>query len=201
MDDQAFPKVAQTQAPKRPKAIFILALFLIILGIVLFLGSRLLGTSGKDKAVESANTAPTAIIVPTDTPVPSEEPSPTEKVSPTTSVTPTKAPGKTTTTPADSVDKASGLDRADLTVEIQNGSGTSGAASKMSTFLKDLGYTIGSTGNADNFDYQNITIQVKSTKSKYLTVLKKDISASYTVGDTSSSLASTTADAVIIIGK
>ncbi|MDP3941317.1 MAG: LytR C-terminal domain-containing protein [bacterium] len=201
MDDQAFPRVAQQQqAPKRPKTLLILALFLMLLGGVLFVGSRLLGTKEDQKKVESARVAPTAIIVPTDTPVPSEEPSPTKKEEKkeTKAPTPTTKEEKKTIDP---VDKATGLDRSGLTVDILNGSGVSGAAGKMSSLLKDLGYVIGSTGNADNFDYQNVTIQVKSTKSKYLPLLKKDIGSSYSVGDASSSLASGSADVVIIVGK
>src|SRR3989344_4252742 len=196
MDDQAFPKVAQQQAsPRRPKTLLILALFLILLGGVLFVGSRLLGTKEEEKKIESTRVAPTAIIVPSDTPVPSEEPTPTKKEEKkvSKSPTPTKEEAKT----VDSVDKTTGLDRAAITVEILNGSGISGAAGKMSSLLKGLGYVIGSTGNADNFDYQNVTIQVKSTKSKYLTLLKNDISSSYAVGDTNSSLASGSADVVI----
>lgn len=175
-----------------------LALFLVLLGGLLFIGSRFLGVNEEDKDGESAKVAPTAIIQPSDTPMPSEEPSPTAKkeASPT-KANPTAAEKQTTS----SVDSATGLDRAGLTVDILNGSGVSGAASKMSSFLKDLGYSIGSTGNADNFDYTNVTIQVKSGMSKYLPLLKKDIGSSYTVGDTNTALASGSADAVIIIGK
>lgn len=201
MDDQAFPRaISQQSQPKRPKALIILAVFLILLGVILFVGSRFLTTQETDEDVESAKAAPTAVIAPSDTPAPSEDPTPTAKGQ----VTPSKAaatPAPTTGSSASSVDKATGLDRATLTVSILNGSGVAGVASKMSTTLKDLGYATGATGNADNFDYQNVTIQVKSAKSKYLPLLKKDIAASYTVGDATATLASGSADAVIIIGK
>lgn len=207
MDEQAFPRaISQQSQPKRPKTLIILAVFLILLGVVLFVGSRLLTTQDAKKNSESAKEAPTAVIAPSDTPAPSEAPSPTPgKVKPTVKneVNVTKTPTVTTApkTTTSSVDSATGLDRSTLSVSILNGSGVSGVASKMSTVLKDLGYVISSTGNADNFDYQNVTIQVKSTKSKYLPLLKKDISATYTVGDSTSTLASGSADAVIIIGK
>ncbi|MBI2443299.1 MAG: LytR C-terminal domain-containing protein [Candidatus Levybacteria bacterium] len=197
--NQAFPRVVTQQSqPRRSKTLLMLALFLVLLGGLLFIGSRFLGVNEEDKDGESAKVAPTAIIQPSDTPMPSEEPSPTAKkeASPT-KANPTAAEKQTTS----SVDSATGLDRAGLTVDILNGSGVSGAASKMSSFLKDLGYSIGSTGNADNFDYTNVTIQVKSGMSKYLPLLKKDIGSSYTVGDTNTALASGSADAVIIIGK
>ncbi len=200
MDDQAFPRVATQPQTKRSKTLIILALFLILLGVVLFVGQRLLGTKESDKKVISAKIAPTAIIVPSDTPMPSISSSPTPKKTsqPTKAPTPTKAEEKKATNP---IDSATGLDRSAVTIDILNGSGVSGAASKMSSLLKDLGYGIGSTGNADNFDYQNITIQIKNSTSKYLPLLKKDISSSYTVSDASTTLASGSADAVIIVGK
>lgn len=200
MDDSAFPKVVSQQPQqRRPKTLLILAVFLVLLGVLLFAGSQLLTTKSSEKNAESNKPAPTAIIAPSDTPAPTESPTPTpgKKGTPTLTPSPTGKQAATTT----SVDKATGLDRSTLTVEVQNGSGVSGAASKMSTLLKDAGYTVGTTGNADNFDYQGVTIQVKSTKSKYLPLLKKDVSASYTVTDSSTSLASSTADAVIIVGK
>lgn len=202
MDEQAFPRaISQQSQSKKPKTLIILAVFLILLGALLFVGSRFLTTQSENTDADNEKTAPTAVIAPSDTPAPSEEPTATPKkeTAPTKTVSPTEA-AKTTTT-SSSVDKATGLDRASLTVSIQNGSGVAGVASKMSTVLKDLGYVIGSTGNADNFDYTNVTIQVKSTKSKYLPILKKDISATYTVGDATATLASGSADAVIIIGK
>lgn len=202
MDDQAFPRaISQQSQPKRPKTLIVLAVFLLLLGVILFVGSRFLTTQQTTEEEESAKAAPTAIIAPSDTPAPSEEPTPTSKsnVTPSKAAAPTTA--STTSSSTSSVDKTTGLDRADLTVSILNGSGVAGVASKMSTTLKDLGYAIGSTGNADNFDYQNVTIQVKSAKSKYLPLLKKDIAASYTVGDATATLASGSADAVIIIGK
>lgn len=203
MDDQAFPRaISQQSQPKRPKTLIILAVFLILLGVILFVGSRFLTTQETNEDAQSAKVAPTAIIAPSDTPTPSEDPTPTPKsnVTPSKAAAPTTAP-TTSSSSTSSVDKATGLDRATLTVSILNGSGVAGVASKMSTTLKDLGYAIGSTGNADNFDYQNVTIQVKSAKSKFLPLLKKDIAASYTVGDATATLASGSADAVIIIGK
>lgn len=135
---------------------------------------------------------PTAEVFPTDTPFPTEETSPTPKASGTPAATPTTA----------SVDKTTGLDRSKLSVSVKNGSGIVGAASKMSDYLKGLGYDVTSVGNADNFDYENISISINSDFSKYLSLLKSDIGKQYTVGSTSADLsASSSADAVVIIGK
>jgi hypothetical protein len=42
---------------------------------------------------------------------------------------------------------------ADITVEVYNGSGTSGLAGSASTALAGLGFGVGTTGNADAMDY------------------------------------------------
>ncbi len=137
-------------------------------------------------------------------------PTPTDFVFPTEALTVTLAPSvtatpsakKTPTPTVSSKDTKTGLDRALLNIQILNGSGVVGAATKMSEILKELGYNISSAGNADTFDYENLTIQVKSTVGTYLPLLKSDLSSSYTIGSTSATLsASSSADAVVIIGK
>ena len=131
---------------------------------------------------------------PTPTPVSVETSTPSPEVSAEATSTPTP-----TTNP---VDSATGLDRSELSVEIQNGSGTAGVAGKASDLLKSLGYNVASTGNADNFDYTDVTIKVKATQKKYLPLLIKDLSTDYTIGSSSSDLeASSSADALVIIGK
>ena len=97
---------------------------------------------------------------------------------------------------------SSGLDRSKLSITVQNGSGTEGVAGKAGNILKDLGYNIVSTGNADNYNYKGITIKVKKDKSDFLDLLKKDLSKDYTINATSSDLPSDSSpDALIIIGK
>lgn len=127
---------------------------------------------------------------PTETPTPEESPTPE----------PTKEPtARPTTSP---IDKATGLDRRELSIEVQNGSGEKGVAGKVADFLKSFGYKIGGTKNADNFDYTNVTISIKSASVNYLSLLKKDLNTQYSVGDTNSTLsASSSADVVVIVGK
>lgn len=96
----------------------------------------------------------------------------------------------------------SGLDRSKLSVSVVNGSGIEGTAGKAAALLKELGYNIASTGNADNFNYQGATIKVKDSKNNFLPLLKKDLAKEYTVNSTSSDLpSSSSTDALIIIGK
>ena len=85
---------------------------------------------------------------------------------------------------------------------MENGSGVEGTAAKGATILKDLGYNVISTGNADNYNYQGVTVKVKSVNIMFLDLLKKDLAKEYTVKTTSSDLPSSDpSDCVVIIGK
>ena len=119
-------------------------------------------------------------------------------------IIPTPAPEtiNTTVTPEGTPSPAPGLDQGNLSITIQNGSGEAGVAKTASDFLTEKGYTISSTGNADNFDYQDVTIQIKEDSSEYLDLLESDLSEKYNVGTTSADLSSSfSTDALVIIGK
>ena len=173
-------------------------IFLLLLVGVGFATTKYFLKSDKQTKSLTITPSPTEYEFPTDTPTPQASPTASLKSTPTTKPTATPT-NKPTTNP---VDSASGLDRSALIVEVQNGSGVTGAAAKASDTLKSLGYKIGTVGNADNTDYTDVTIQVKSTKSSYLALLKKDLGFSYTIGTASADLSSSsTADALVIIGK
>ena len=173
--------------PQKSRNFGRLIVVIIILAVLIFGAYRLIG-SKKTTNVPAVVPTPTEFQFPTDTPTPSPETSPTPQVTTIPTVNP--------------VDASTGLDRSTLTVEVQNGSGVVGAASKAADALKGFGYHVTAMGNADNFDYENATVKVKSTKSKYLPLLKKDLGFSYTVASASSDLSdSSSADALVIIGK
>ena len=173
--------------------------FVPLLVVILLIGIAIFGAMQffskeptKSTVVPSSTPVPTEDIFPTDTPFPT----PTGLVTPTQSLTPTIQP---TSSP---LDKATGLNRSDLSVAVQNGSGQVGGASKMADSLKSYGYHIVSIGNASSFTYEDVTITVKTSASKYLPPLKSDVSKQYTVASSSATLsASNSADAVVIIGK
>lgn len=176
------------------KILFMFFFLLLLVGVGYFATKYFLGSEKETKSLTITAT-PTEYQFPTDTPTPIATPTAVLK-----KVTPTAKP--TVKPTVNQADSQSGLDRSALSVEVQNGSGEAGVAGKGSDTLKALGYNVISTGNADNFDYQDVTIQVKSTKSGYLALLKKDLGSSYTVGTTSADLSSSsTADALVIIGK
>lgn len=177
--------------PKRPvNKRFIYLVLAIFFLIIAFFGYKAFGT--KNNGTISQNTATTT-------------PAPTESL-PTETLTPTVAPNITTTPTLvptlNPVDETSGLDRSKLSVTVQNGSGKAGVAGKGADTLKHLGYEVSGTGNADNFNYTNVVIQVKSSSSQYLSLLQTDLGLSYTIGTTSADLPdSFSSDAVVIIGQ
>lgn len=196
MEDQALQSpISQfnysAQAPKKSNKVLKIIVFAIILAILMWGVQKLF--SGGNKTTKPAEIAPTPTEYqfPTDTPTPSVDPS----NAPSVTATPTVKK-------VNSIDSATGLDRSTLSVEVQNGSGVTGAASKASDIVKSFGYKVSSIGNADNENYENVIIQVKSTKSNFLALLKKDLGFSYTIGSASADLdSSSTADALVIIGK
>src|SRR3989344_1463754 len=195
MEDATFHSPNMGQGQKRSKfLIFFIASLLLIVGG--FGAWQFFGTSNQQEEVEDSTPTPTEFEFPTDTPTPEASPTPEMTSTPVPTLTPTPRP---TTNP---VDKTTGLDRSDLTVEVQNGSGVAGAAAEASDILKTLGYNVTAGGNADNYEYTNVVIQVKSSESNFLELLKKDLGSDYTIGTTSANLsASASTDALVIIGK
>lgn len=185
--DSTFAAPSKKKINKRFVYLIIVILFLL----VAFFGFKFFGGSKN----ADINNQP-AVLTPTQIPTSTPEALPSN--SPTPSLTPTLTP-KPTLNP---LDKSTGLDRSKLSVTIQNGSGQAGVAGKASDILKNLGYDVVATENADNFDYVNVVIQVKSLDSDFLDLLKKDLSGSYTIGTTSANLSSSfSSDALVIIGK
>ena len=176
--------------------VFVVVLALVILGVFKFF-------SGSKGETTDLTPTPTVETFPTDTPIPTEaaEESPT----PTIKATPTLAPSATpkpSGASVNSVDRATGLDRAKLSIHVLNGTGETGVAKKASDFLEGLGYNVVQIGNADTSDFTSTEIQIVSGKDDYIALLKKDLSANYTVGKTSGTPpADEKADAVVIIGK
>lgn len=189
---------ATTNAPRkgRGKKLLFLVIVLLILGAIAFGAVTFLGSNSQE-AVPTPT--PTLEMLPTDTPTPTVEenttPTPTKKAGVTS--TPTVTP-KPTVKPTGTT--SGGLDRSAISIAIQNGNGQAGVAKKMSDTLTGLGYTVASTGNADNYDYATTEIHVKAASAKYLTQLKSDLSSSYTIGTAASDYTGS-GDALVIVGK
>lgn len=135
---------------------------------------------------------------PFPTPLPTAIPTPTPEALPTPTSKPKATPTKKPTTEATSSATAS----KGLSLRVLNGSGLTGRAGAAADFLKELGYAITSTGNADNFDYDKATITIKKDKEAKLATLKTDLATKYSVGTTSATLAASESyDALVIVGK
>lgn len=193
MDETAsFPRASQMHGSRKPKAILILIGVLVLLGLLVFAGTRFLGT-GTEEAEDNDEVLPTAVIAPSSTPepTPDEDPTPTEaeEEDEEEDPSPTKAAS------------GSSIDKSGLVIQVLNGSGISGEAGKVQTVLEGAGYSNITTGNADSFDHQDVSISVKSTKANFLKALETDLSESYTIGDTDTNLTSSDYDVVIIVGQ
>jgi hypothetical protein len=197
MEENQFQEIPQNFTSGKPKRSLpkkTLVLFAVVVVIILILIiSKISGKSSQEPSP-----TPATLQTATETPIPTETP----LASPTPTPTPTPTPSPTPKPSVNPVDKATGLDRSTLNVVIQNGSGDAGVAGKASDYLVSLGYNVTSTANADNFNYTNVTIQVKAGQSDFLPLLKKDLGFNYTIGNTSSDLPdSASEDALVIVGK
>ncbi len=181
---QDFPSYVQ-ESKSKPK---FLVLFIIVFVCVLLVLAGLYFLGGKSKKVEKVMPVPTtAVVLPSPTPASasaSVSPSPMGKIKPE----PTGA---------------SLTQRSDLRVAVLNGSGIVGAAQKTASYLDGLGYKVVTTGNADGYSYTGITIRVKKSKSAYLAMLKKDLTANASksatiVGNIDDTIAT---DAEVVVGK
>lgn len=185
---------------RRPKGILFILSLLMLLLIGVFVALRFFSVDSFITSITRSEPTPTMTPTPTSMPEPTAEPTAAETEDEDETPTPSGKKGTPTVTPSKVT--TSKIDRATLTVSVQNGSGEVGAAKKISNALSALGYKIGTVGNADAFDYTGITIQVKSTKGNYLDQLKKDLSEDYTVSSATKDLpSSSTADALVIYGK
>lgn len=117
---------------------------------------------------------------------------PTMFTKPTPTPSPAPTPTPTPTAPA----------RGDIKIQILNGGGTPGSASKAKAFLEKKGYTIAETGNTDKYTYTKTELLVKPGKEAYLEFLQEDLKEDYTIGTASATLPADVAfDARVIVGK
>lgn len=93
------------------------------------------------------------------------------------------------------------ISRTNLKIEVQNGSGVAGLAAKGKKLLEDAGYTTVTTANADNYDYQGVTVKGKTASVSAFVIT--DIKGTYTNASASSTLldSSSPVDAIVILGK
>lgn len=172
-----------SSSPKKNGSKIVIAIIVLALvaGAVFFLMNK---NQKKNQTNEIKVTPSPTLVVPTVEPTKEATPSATKKPTPT--VVPTAAV----------INKAQ-----DLNIQVLNGSGAEGAASTVAATLKKKGYTHIETGNADNYNYQNLTIRIKDSRKKFLSDLQNDLS-DYKISSQSGSLSdSALFDASLIVGK
>ena len=123
-----------------------------------------------------------------------------EPSAPDVSVSPTSIPEET---PEVVVDEA--LDLTETSISVLNGSGIAGEAGKVKDLLSSAGFVNDNiqTGNADSYDYENISMSIKEDLSdNILTEMKNALSEDYEVEVSEDYLQeNSTYDVVIIVGK
>lgn len=93
------------------------------------------------------------------------------------------------------------LRREDLRLQILNGGGVAGAASKAQQHLEGLGYNVADVGNASSFDFTETEIRIKDSKREYLQLLRDDLSEEYTLASGAETLGEDSDyDVVVVIG-
>lgn len=93
------------------------------------------------------------------------------------------------------------IDLAKYEIEILNGGGVSGEASRQKTNLAAEGFKISSIGNADNSDYIDTIIKAKKEVDKdFIVKLKSVLSNSFAVGEAESLSEDASVPIVIILG-
>lgn len=89
-----------------------------------------------------------------------------------------------------------------IKIQVLNGSGTAGLASKAKSYLEGLGYVGVVAGNAPTSDYEETVISVKDTKKELLETVKSDLSKNYQVAAETEVLpASSKYDFVVTLGS
>lgn len=115
-----------------------------------------------------------------------------------TKVTPDQT---STPTPAPTPSPQSTLIRSEWSLEVLNGTGVTGAAKKVADKLKELGYQIVKTGNADRDDYLNSQILVKENLMDKADLVISDLKDVVRIASVGGELEDSTASARIILGK
>lgn len=162
-------------------------LVLVLLGsAVYFITQDGSDTSETDETASIITLPPDKEI--TETPAPTGEAETTPK-----DTTPTRSPSASPTLASS---------KSDVSIAVQNGSGVTGAAADAAQVLKTAGFTIFSTGNADNSDYTDVTIRIKNSAKSNLSAVEDALSDDYTVGETSTNLPENSSyDVLVIIGS
>ncbi len=71
------------------------------------------------------------------------------------------------------------LNKNDIKIRVENGSGIPGVAAKTQTVLQDLTYVVPEIGNSDGDNRKNTLIKIKKSKVDYKDLLIADLKTNY----------------------
>lgn len=93
------------------------------------------------------------------------------------------------------------LNRPQWSFEVLNGSGVSGEAKRVAEALKELGYVVTKTGNADKDTYEQSQIIIQKSLEDKINLVIADIKDIIRIASISATLSESTPSGRIIIGK
>lgn len=93
------------------------------------------------------------------------------------------------------------LNRSDWSFEVLNGTGVTGEAKKIADKLKEQGYEVVKTGNADKSNYSQTEILAKKELLEKIDLVIADLKDTIKIASVAGELKDSTASARIIIGK
>jgi len=93
------------------------------------------------------------------------------------------------------------LNRSDWSLEVLNGSGVTGQAKKLADKLKEKGYVVVRSGNADKQNYDTSQIFIKKEQQDKVNLVVADLKDIVKISSVAGELKDSTASARIIIGK
>lgn len=91
------------------------------------------------------------------------------------------------------------LDKSQISISVQNGSGVSGVAAKLELVLEADGFTVAKIGNTERADKSQL--EIKDSKTEYKDALEVSIKKSYEVYELKSLDEGSEYDAIFIIGR
>jgi hypothetical protein len=93
------------------------------------------------------------------------------------------------------------LNRVEISFEVLNGSGVAGEGKKAADKITGLGYTVSTTGNADNYDYKESELWLKKDFEDKADLILADLKKEFKNISFSGELKDTSAAARLILGK
>lgn len=110
----------------------------------------------------------------------------------------TSSSGKTAATPSAQLEAP--ISKASYRIQVLNGTGKSGEATKMRDFLVSEGYNVVGVGNASNFNYKETLVQIKESKKAVTATLTKDLQERYSISISSPLSEGESFDILIVVG-